>query len=443
MIKNNRVIKTTIFVVFLFVVLFLPILNKTGVIFVQAAYQQCTEVNLKGEFKNDWGKMCNILVGVHANENFYRVSGGQNIGIDHSADCINLKNTYGKSITATMLSEAISKVCPTNNVNYTKFNESQKTALTNLCNYCLDPSKYADIFHNTQSLAVPTEQEYQQQAESTSPGGTGEKTGSVVSTEEGPCNLPTEGWSANPFDWIVGGVVYGLFIIVRGLLTLCLKMFQFLLNPVNFNGYIHFLNSSIVEALWKDFKNLANLGIIFGMIMTAVATILRIEKYSWKKMLPKLLLVALLVNFSLIISGIFVDISNFISISAASKFGNATISTIIVDQTICPVVQAFFLLKEGGGWPLLRASSLGLVLSSIFLFIFIGLTTYVFSRIITIIICLITSPLAFLSFAIPGGEKIWDFWRQRFQQAIVVLPVLCLTLYLSLRFISILIANIQ
>jgi len=265
----------------------------------------------------------------------------------------------------------------------------------------------------------------------------------AIEEEAGPCGLPEKKWSWNPIDWIVGGITYGLFIIVRGILVICLKIFEFLLNPNNFNGYIHFLNTSIVEEIWKEFKNLANLGIVIGMIITAIATILRIEKYSWKKMLPKLLLVALLVNFSLVISGMFVDISNFFSISAASKFSDVTLPTIIVDQTICPVVNAFFLLKEGGGWPLLRASFLGLVLSGIFLFTFVGLTIYVFSRIITIIVCLVTSPLAFLSFAIPGGEKLWDFWRQRFQQAIVVLPILCFILYLSLRFISILINNIK
>ena len=265
----------------------------------------------------------------------------------------------------------------------------------------------------------------------------------AIEEETGPCGLPVSGWSWNPIDWIVGGITYGLFIITRGVLVLCLKIFEFLLNPNNFNGYIHFLNTSIVEEIWREFKNLANLGILIGMIITAIATILRIEKYSWKKMLPKLLLVALLVNFSLVISGMFVDISNFFSISAASKFSDVTLPTIIVDQTICPVVNAFFLLKEGGGWPLLRASFLGLVLSGIFLFTFVGLTIYVFSRIITIIVCLVTSPLAFLSFAIPGGEKLWDFWRQRFQQAIVVLPILCFILYLSLRFISILINNIK
>jgi hypothetical protein len=260
--------------------------------------------------------------------------------------------------------------------------------------------------------------------------------------EENPCSLPTSGWSWNPIDWIVGGLTFGFFIIVKRLLELCLGLFQFILNPSNFGGYIHFLNSTIVEALWKDFRNLANLGIVIAMIFTAIATILRIEKYSWKKMLPKLLIVALLVNFSLIISGIFVDVSNFISISASTKFSNIDLKTAVVDQTVCPVVLAFFHLKNGGGWPLLRASALGLVLSGILLFTFIGLTFYVFSRIVTIIICLITSPLAFLSFALPGGEKIWDFWRQRFQQAIVVLPILCITLYLSLRFISILIQNI-
>ena len=68
MIKSNRVIKTTIFVVFLFVVLSLPIFNKPGVIFVQTAkadgYEQCTTDNFKKpELFSDENliKMCEIF----------------------------------------------------------------------------------------------------------------------------------------------------------------------------------------------------------------------------------------------------------------------------------------------------------------------------------------------------------------------------------------------
>ena len=242
-----------------------------------------------------------------------------------------------------------------------------------------------------------------------------------------------------------------LYMIARGLLTWVLKIFQWLLYPANFNGYINFLNPhpgpnnpSLVPQLWSFARNLANLGIIIGIIVMAIATILRIEKYSWKKMLPKLVLVALLVNFSLVIAGIFVDISNYISIAAVKAFGNNSLASLVVNCGVCPVVWIYF-NKISNAWALfgtVRAAGMGLILSSLFLFQFVGLLFYVFTRIVTIIICLITSPLAFFSFAIPGGEKIWDLWRKQFQQAIVILPVLCLTLLLSLKFIVIVVINL-
>jgi hypothetical protein len=468
MIKSNRVIQTTIFVVFLFVVLSLPIFNKPGVIFVQAApYIQCTVDNLNGKFQNDWEQMCNILMGVHATTDFYRTGGSQLVGLEYYADCSNLKDTHGKSITAVMLSDAISKVCPIKEgANY---NGNQKTALTNLCNYCSDPVKYADVFHNTKSLAAPTEQEYkQQQAEVPSSGGIpGEnipswepksteegyclltdKNGVLLNKDPSPCALPFDiGW-LNPLNSATGGLLYIIYLILRGVLVVILKVFQWLLNPLNFGGYINFLNfnpsssnPSLVPQLWSFIKNFANLGIILGMIFTAIATILRIEKYSWKKMLPKLLLVALLVNFSLVIAGIFVDISSYIVNVTATSFNNISLSNLVVNCSLCPTVKAFYNLE--GSWNLVRATGLGLILSALFFYQFIGLVFYVFIRILTIVICLITSPLAFLSFAFPGGEKVWDFWRKQFQQAIVILPVLCIVFVLSLQFINIIVSNLN
>jgi len=249
---------------------------------------------------------------------------------------------------------------------------------------------------------------------------------------------------------LVNGLTVGLYMAARGLLTWVLKIFQWLLYPNNFSGYINFLNPqpssnnpSLVPQLWSFARNLANLGIIIGMIFMAIATILRIEKYSWKKMLPKLVLVALLVNFSLVITGIFVDISNYISISVINEFGNSNLATLVVNCGICPVVTTYFeLSSRWSGTGVVRGAGMGLVLSFIFLFQFVGLLFYVLTRIVTIIICLITSPLAFFSFAIPGGEKIWDLWRTRFQQAIVILPILCLTLLISLKFIIIVATNL-
>ena len=68
------------------------------------------------------------------------------------------------------------------------------------------------------------------------------------------------------------------------------------------------------------------------MIIIAVATMLRIEKWGWKNTLWKLVVVALLVNFSLIIPGMVIDVSNFLSFYFlnAAKGENANLGLAIL-----------------------------------------------------------------------------------------------------------------
>jgi len=257
----------------------------------------------------------------------------------------------------------------------------------------------------------------------------------LINHQPAPCALePTFGW-LNPFNSLIGVILYGLYLVSRLILVIILDVFQWFLNPQNFGGYINFLNTGIVSLLFEQFKNFAYLGLSLAMIFTAIATILRSEKFGWQKMLPKLLIVALLVNFSLVICGMLIDLSNYLSMVSVYAFNSdITLANLLVNCSICPVVKSFYDL--GGDWDIVRAAGLGTILTLLFAFQFFGLMMYVGTRIVTIIICLITSPLAFFTFAIPGGEKIWDFWRQRFQQALVVLPVICFIFYISLFFIT-------
>lgn len=268
-----------------------------------------------------------------------------------------------------------------------------------------------------------------------------DKSGALLSTDPSPCSIH---WGlADILTFGIGVLLRVIYVLLRWLLALTLGAFNFFLIPSHFNGYINFLSPdgpSLVTQLWLVFKNLANLGIILGMIFTAIATILQIEKYNWKKTLPRLLLAALLVNFSLVICGIFVDISNYVVNAATTSFNNISLSNLVINCTLCPTVKAFSSI--GGTWPLTRAAGLGIVLAALFLFQFVGLLFYVLSRIVTIIICLIVSPLAFLGFAFPGGEKLWTLWRKQFQQAIVILPILCITLVFSLKFINLIAQNL-
>lgn len=63
------------------------------------------------------------------------------------------------------------------------------------------------------------------------------------------------------------------------------------------------LNLSIVKEGWNIVLNFANLGFVLAIIVIAFATIFRVESYALKQTLWKLIVAAILVNFSLFIAG--------------------------------------------------------------------------------------------------------------------------------------------
>ncbi|MHA1873309.1 MAG: hypothetical protein ACTSVB_04270, partial [Candidatus Heimdallarchaeaceae archaeon] len=90
-------------------------------------------------------------------------------------------------------------------------------------------------------------------------------------------------------------------------------LYWFLALEHFFLKYTVDLNFSIPESeflinAWKIVRDFANLFFAFAMLVIGIATIVGWEEYQAQKMLPKLLLIALLINFSLIFCLAIVDI---------------------------------------------------------------------------------------------------------------------------------------
>ena len=444
MIKSNRVIQTTIFVVFLFVVLSLPIFNKSGVIFVQIAkadgYEQC-----KDEFNNfssdDLVGMCRILESqnvkpfVPGSTNWLSLStyfpclteqefkgsmwDAEKQGIWHLHATYKTYDEYLIFLKQN-LRTVIKMVC--NDPAWTKVK-----SIGILCNFCKNPSertefdKYIGIIK--QANPVPLAQQIQ-----------------IINK---PADCLEEYTELNIITALspgrlIRGVFAGIAIGLRGILGFVSDAFVWAFTglPQKLGGYIHFkpiYDPDTNTGIWKVMQTYANLGIIIAMIFMAIATILRIEKYSWKRMLWKILLVALLINFSLVILGIFVDISNFLSVYFLSATTNNQLGNTI-ENVVTGVSCALAGPDSSKFVPTMTGTTVAIILSGIFLFQFAGLLFYVASRIITIWVCAATSPFAFLAMAfdVEPIKKAVDMWRDRFTQAIVSLPILSFTLYFVL-----------
>ncbi len=99
--------------------------------------------------------------------------------------------------------------------------------------------------------------------------------------------------------------------IILGICTFFLKLSANFFQDMIYAGFDNY--SNVIRGAWATIRDFANIFFIFGMIAVAFATILRREKYGIKQILPKLIITALLINFSMVFCYIFIDISNIIS----------------------------------------------------------------------------------------------------------------------------------
>src|SRR3989338_8327851 len=82
-----------------------------------------------------------------------------------------------------------------------------------------------------------------------------------------------------------------------------------------------------VNAGWTAMRDIANIVIIGMFTFIAISTILSIKEYGAEKMIARVLIIAVLINFSLLFTKIIIDFSNFpASQFYASSFGYTSIS---------------------------------------------------------------------------------------------------------------------
>lgn len=120
-------------------------------------------------------------------------------------------------------------------------------------------------------------------------------------------------YTANPLKFILYLLTNLLYIIstyVLGtMVTIASAIFEWSLNLVTSS------NTHIVATGWGVSLSFANMFFILILLAVAIATILGtiFENFNYKKALPNLIIVMLLINFSMVIGNIPVDISNVLA----------------------------------------------------------------------------------------------------------------------------------
>ena len=190
-------------------------------------------------------------------------------------------------------------------------------------------------------------------------------------------------------------------------------------------------NSGIYLA-WVIMRNISNVAFVvaFLVIIYSQLTSVGISNYGVKKMIPRLVIAAVLVNLSFTICAILLDLSNIAGYAFQDAFMGIknTISTVGENTSTWTWSEVISTALSNGALaigaitfttellPMLvpAATLAGLTLLLILLIMA--------ARQALIIILIIISPLAFVCYLLPGTEKWFKKWRDSFLTMLVFFP---------------------
>lgn len=237
------------------------------------------------------------------------------------------------------------------------------------------------------------------------------------------CNVQGIGWFICPVsNWLADGIDYMYSALQEFLKT----------KPLETTNQ----NSGIYLA-WVIMRNISNVAFIvaFLVIIYSQLTSVGISNYGVKKMLPRLVIAAVLVNLSFTICAILLDLSNIAGYAFQDAFMGIknTISTVGENTSTWTWSEVISTALSNGALAVGAGYAVSLALTTELLPMLVpaatlaGLTLLFILLIMAarqalIIILIIVSPLAFVCYLLPGTEKWFKKWRDSFLTMLVFFP---------------------
>lgn len=253
--------------------------------------------------------------------------------------------------------------------------------------------------------------------------GEGDKDKDKDNKDKNSCAIEWIGWIVCPIVRGSTGVVVGLYNFMQA-------------NFLNIKSDQLFSNSGKGQEAfkhWVTFRDIAN---IFFVIMIAIiifsqVTGVGISNYGIKKMLPKIIIYAILVNISWYIVVIAIDISNIVGSTLfkwLSNDGNWNFSSDVQKETspvegiLTGTAATGALIAAGVTAALVGGATILLFIVSAALAVV--MTVFILMiREAAVIVLVVTSPLAFVAGLLPNTEGIFKKWIKLTKNMLMIYPI--------------------
>jgi hypothetical protein len=255
-------------------------------------------------------------------------------------------------------------------------------------------------------------------------------------------NDPCTTWCkivSGAMSWTVGFIIQAL----AGILSMLVFILIFVAQ------YNHFVTAPPIVMGWAIVRDVSNMFFVLILLAISIGTIVRAPGYQIKSLLPKVILMAVLVNFSKTIAGLLIDFSQIVTltfVSAIKDIGAGNILSILnldklwsfnapqVGQGSTYVQGGLEILATGGVFTLggiVTTYLFALVLMIVAVVVVLILTLFFVQRLVALWILVVFSPFAYVLSIVPQGSKYASQWWDYFSKYLIVGPVMAFLLWLA------------
>jgi hypothetical protein len=240
-------------------------------------------------------------------------------------------------------------------------------------------------------------------------------------------------YAANVLSDIGSIVLQGVGFIVKAVITLLGKLIALVLYVlIAVAQYNDFIYATAVAKGWGIVRDICNMFFVLVLLAIAAGTILQQEKYHYSRTLPKLILMAILINFSKTICGLIIDFAQVAMMTFVGAFSDAGPGNFMVLLGI----QNLLTMNNQPDAANFVVTFISLMLAVVLVFIALVVVTIITFQLIIRIVALwflvTLSPFAFFLSTFPQGEKYAAKWWNQFTNYVILGPVMTFFLWMSL-----------
>lgn len=202
------------------------------------------------------------------------------------------------------------------------------------------------------------------------------------------------------------------------------------INPLKANS------GSGLYQLWRVTRDLANAIFVVVFIVIIFSNALSIEQYNVKKILPRLVAAAILVQFSFAFCSIIIDIGNVLG-SGIGQLTQSITNSLNSGSSSAADGSVFGYI---GGWvfDIFGAALLVAVAIPTLVIFAVGALLGILAVFITVVVrqlvlqvLVIMAPLAFVAWVLPGTENYFKTWYKLITRLVLMYPMIVLILSIS------------